>query len=1311
MAGNAKLTSSSPEVGFAANYPNEPRGNYSVPSLGRSGSFREGNESRLFSSGADMSRVSGTMNGKLPPLSQCLMLETITMSDHKYTRSGELRRILGISVGSASEENCFGAPLSRPSRLMAMEELKRYKESIIDSNSKARGRVKKLDEHLHRLNKYFDAVNSKKQQRNELSINERSGGLNVKMGTQIHLNPPDLMTQRFEDRDKNTVPNRRVRTSMAETRAEFRSNGLARQPLVMAKDCDMLTDGSPGSDLVEDKIRRLSAGGEGWDKKMKRKRSVGTGFTRPADIDGDLKRPLHPKISSESGLQPSDTNGFRSGSTNGTYKLDSSSSPASCLTRATSKHEHEKASLTKDLAAGLNKEKLLAKGNNKLMIREDNHIVSPSPVTKGKASRASRSGPVTAANSSPNIPHVAEGWEMLPTVSKVPSIGGGNSRKRAMASGSSSSPPMAQWVGQRPQKISRTRRANLVSPVSNLEEMQISLEASSPSDFAARINSRGMNGSLLLRGISNSTQQLKSKRKSVSTPDASFSENEEAGNKLKERVTGIVEVEEKAVNAVLNAGPSVFLTKNEKPHIKEESSDGVQRQGRSGRGSPFAGISPMREKLENNKVATKPLRSTRPGSDKSGSKAGRPLKKGLDRKGFSHRGHMQNSGSPDVTGESDDDHEELLEAANLARRASYNACSSLFWRKMEPIFSSVSSSDTSYFSQQVKFAEELHENLSQINCCSANVLGDLHQDIPASKKVVAGEIGRSLQNHIESKDSASMVKFADQSPGFDVVCENLESERRLRKVTPLYQRVLSALIVDDEIEELEENGMARNESLQCCTNVAQYNAEPTERDAVQFEHESPVGTQTWKQCAGNRFFSCNGSTTSGRSPVIQNPPEHNNGLLEGKNGYLYSNFGVFDGLSGNDLDGSQIVRTNSFNIPSSDSQYEKMCMEDKLMLELQSVGIYVDTVPDLDDGEDDVLNQDIVQLKAGLHQQIGRKKECLDGLYKAIQPGKEAEERELEQVAMDKLVELAYKKLLATRGSIASKYRLSKVSKQVALAFAKRTLARCRMFEVSGTSCFNEPALRDALFAAPPCGNDAEPSTCEALGTGSFHNNSLDPFESLTLQSDHAFAKNGPISNRGKKKEVLLDHVSGTAPSRPMSALGSAVLGGAKGKRSERDRDKDLLSRNTVAKAGRPSSSNCKGERKSKAKPKQKTAQLSTSGNGFVSKYNETTHPVYPSAAGSGDLVTNGSVNKRELGFMSPGTIPQDLPKETKTMDFTNLQLPDMDSIDDLDVGTDLEGGQDLCSWLNFDEDGLQDHDSEGLAIPMDDLTELGNMF
>ncbi|KAL6989313.1 hypothetical protein U1Q18_015061 [Sarracenia purpurea var. burkii] len=625
MVGSARaeLTLGSPEPGFVGNYPNGPRGNLPGPSLDRPGSFRDGVENRMSGSGSGIARVSGTMIGNLPPVSQCLMLEPIVMGDQKYTRSGELRRVLGFSVGSSSEENYFGAAHSRPSTLMTMEELKRYKESILDANNKARGRAKKLDEHLHKLNKYFEAVNCKKQQRNELSTNERSSGLNLKMGTQTHRNSPDLTTQRVEDRSKNAVPNKRVRTSLAETRVECRSNGLGRQSFVMAKDRDMFKDSSPGSDIVEEKIRRLSAGGEGWDKKMKRKRSIGTVFTRPADVVGDLKRPMHHKVSNESGLQSCDAHGVRSGSANGingTYKLDSSSSPAGYFVRGMSKHEQEKATLMRDLKTGLNKEKLLAKGSNKLGIREENRIVGSSPVTKGKASRAPRSGSVTATNSSPNIPHVsgaAESWEQLSSLNKIHSIGGANNRKRSMPSGSSS-PPMAQWGGQRPQKISRTRRANLVSPVLNHEEMQMSSEGCSPSDLGTRLSSSGMNGSFLPRGVVNGSQQFKVKLDNVSSP-ARFSESEETGageKRVKDKSMSSVEVEEKA-NSVQNDGSSVFLTKKNKSLNKEELSDGVRRQGRSGRGSLVGSISSIKEKLETT-VTTKPLRNIRPGSEKNG---------------------------------------------------------------------------------------------------------------------------------------------------------------------------------------------------------------------------------------------------------------------------------------------------------------------------------------------------------------------------------------------------------------------------------------------------------------------------------------------------------------------------------------------------------------------------------------------------------------------------------------------------------------------------------------------------------------------
>ncbi|XP_057471533.1 uncharacterized protein LOC130760299 isoform X2 [Actinidia eriantha] len=1316
MVGNTRveLTSGSPEPGYVANYPNGSRGNYPGPSLDRSGSFREAGESRMFGSGASVARVSGPMMGNLPPLSQCLMLEPIIMSDQKHIRSGELRRVLGFSVGSALEDNSFGAAHPRPSPLMPLEELKRYKESILDANNKARVRAKKVDEHLHKLDKYVEAVSSKKQQRNDLSANERSIGLNLKLGNPI--NRTDLVTQRLENRAKNTVPNRRVRTSMAESQVECRSNGSARQPFVMAKERDMLKDCSPSSHLVEEKIRRLPAGGEGWEKKMKRKRSVGTAFTRSVEIDGELKRPMHHKVSNESGIQSSDAHGFRSGSSsgiNGAYKLDSSSSPSSYFSRVTSKHEQEKATLTTDLTAGLNKEKLLAKGNNKLSIREDNQIFGPCPVITGKASRAPRSSSVTAANSSPSIPHVPEtpeSWEQPSSVNKILSTGGANNRKRAMTTGSSS-PPMAQWVGQRPQKISRTRRANLVSPVSKHEEMQISSKGCSPSDFATRINSSGTNDSLLLRGMANGTQQFKVKLENVSSP-ARVSENEETGageNTSKENVMSGVEMQEKDVNTVQNDGPSAFLTKKNKSHSKEESSDGVRRQGRSGRGSSFASISPVREKLEIT-ATNKPFRSMRPGSDKNGSKTGRPLKKLWDRRGFSRRGHMPNNGSPDITGDSDDDREELLAAANFAHNASYHACSSSFWKKVEPIFASVSLKDTSYFSQQVKFAEELHESLSPKLCCSHNVLGDLVQEkISTSGIFGSGQMDRSLQNQIKPKLSSEMVILGDQFQEFDTLCGKLDSERRSKKFTPLYQRVLSALIVEDEIEEFEDNDTSRNVSLQYATNDLHCNSEPRKRDGMEIECESKFGAKTWKQCAGNKSFS------SARSPVIQNSPLDGE-LLQGDNRCRYSEVAELAGFSGNDLGGPEIVQTNGLSISSIDSPYEKMSMEDKLLRELQSVGIYLDPVPDLDDEEDETINQDIVQLNKGLHQQIGKKKTCLDKLYKTIQRETEAEARELEQVAMDKLVELAYKKLLATRGSIASKYGTPKVSKQVALGFAKRSLARCQTFDDSGTSCFNEPALRDAIFAAPPHGFEAEPSTCDGLGAGSFHGGAechdlcsgLETSENFALQSDQAFAKNGPLSNRGKKKEVLFDDVGGSAALRPTSTLASALLGGAKGKRSERERDRDVSSRNTVAKAGRPSLSNLKGERKPKTKPKQKTAQLSTSQNGYLNKHPETTHPLYPLAAGSGDLVNNGSHNKRESGLMSPRTIPRDSSKETKeAVDFTNLPLPDLDSIDELGVGTDLGGPPDLCSWLDFVDDGLQDHHGDGLAIPMDDITEL----
>ncbi|KAL0340657.1 UNVERIFIED_CONTAM: hypothetical protein Sradi_4582500 [Sesamum radiatum] len=1261
MAGNARfeLTSASPDSSFAGNFQNGQRG-YAVPTLDRSTSFRDGADSRNFASGKANSRASVTSSGEATTLSQCLMLEPIDMGDPKNERSGDLKRVLGSSVGSSSEDNSFGAAHLKNSSPGAVEELKRLRASVADTCFKASGRAKKLDDHLNKLNKYCEAVSSKKQQqRNDMITNERSGST-LKIGSLVHRNPTEFGSQKFDERPKSVGLNKRLRTSVAETRAECRNSGALRQPLMVSKERDLLKDTNADPDMVEEKIRRLPAGGEGWDKKMKRKRSVGAVFSRSVDNDGELKRTMHHKLPSESSLQSGDSrHSFRSGASGGSNKLDPISSPAGSSARTAFKNEQEKSILSRDLSAGPTKERPLGRVNVRMNSREDNHATGPGPILKGKASRAPRSGSMVSAHSASNNPRISgtlESWEQPQAVNKTPTVAGANNRKRSIPAGSSS-PPITQWVGQRPQKISRTRRTNLI-PVSNHDDVQMQSEGCSPSDFSSRSSAGGTNASLPMKSSASGNQNTKLKPENVPSP-ARFSESEESGAgeiRIKEKGLDRGDVEEKDGNAAQNVGTSTVPMKKNKIMVKEEIGEGVRRQGRSGRVSPFSrtSISPTREKMDN-LMPTKPLRNARPGSDKNGSKSGRPLKKQSERKGFSRLGHMASGGSPDCSGfvwkyipdfvflshvtqgNQRDDREELLVAANLACSSSLNACPSAFWKTVESLFTPIGPYEKSYLSEQLKLAE-VSRTSSYQNCSHDNAVQWKSDDYAPEEIVPADSLSfgrnRHVKNKIGLKNSSDGMEFVEQLQNSSVFgCS--EAEKRYDIVTPLYQRVLSAVIVEDEVEESEETGFGRTRGSvnDSCLLIS---AESKQMDKLD-RCDPTFGVQTQKNGNAHIIFSCNGNADFERSSTAQE-------VLQRDGGYMHSE---------------------------------------------------VEVLPAMDDKEDEVvINNEIVQLERGLHEQIGKKKSCLDKIYMAIEEGKNIGRRDPEQVAMDKLVELAYKKLLAagrhelgissgggncldlsevlrtinasprrwasmhaTRGSFASKHGIAKVSKQVALAFLRRTLARCRKFEDSGASCFSEPALRDIIFAAPPRFYETE----QVAGASLAGANDGCSVDTLIHQTDQAFARNGPISNRAKRKELLLDDVGG-AVFRASSALG--ILDGAKGKRSERDRERDPSIRNTIVKAGRSSMGGSKGERKAKSKPKQKTAQLSTSANGFVNKFTDTTNSVHPSASGSGESANSGN-RKKDVRFMSSGNVPPVSSNDMESMEFANLPLNEIDGIED----------------------------------------------
>lgn len=222
------------------------------------------------------------------------------------------------------------------------------------------------------------------------------------------------------------------------------------------------------------------------------------------------------------------------------------------------------------------------------------------------------------ADSSPDVHSSSgalEGWEQ-PSITKVSLLGVVNNQKRPLSTASSSQ-PMAQWVGQRPHKISRTRRASLVSPVSNHDEAQVSSQGFVPSDFSAKISSNGTIGAIISSGVDNNIPKFKIELENVPSP-VGLSESEESGaggNKLKEKGN---DSSENAVDAVHKVGSFILPTRKNKIIIREEVGSGMQKQGRSGRGSSLSkpNIPPMREKLEN-RPTEKPLQTMRPGSDKN----------------------------------------------------------------------------------------------------------------------------------------------------------------------------------------------------------------------------------------------------------------------------------------------------------------------------------------------------------------------------------------------------------------------------------------------------------------------------------------------------------------------------------------------------------------------------------------------------------------------------------------------------------------------------------------------------------------------
>lgn len=175
---------------------------------------------------------------------------------------------------------------------------------------------------------------------------------------------------------------------------------------------------------------------------------------------------------------------------------------------------------------------------------------------------------------------------------------------------------------------------------------------------------------------------------------------------------------------------------------------------------------------------------------------------------------------------------------------------------------------------------------------------------------------------------------------------------RLDKVTPMYQRVLSALIEEDESEEHYLHSEGKNLSFQYasddshCGSCNHFDGEPKDRDRVEFEVESKVDSQSQRSSLLDRYSSDRSvASNTIRNHSLPNSL-YNNELLQGDDGLSLSDMGFISDTCQTDL-GTQCPRQiNNAAISSFDCQYQLMCLDDRLLLELQSIGLYPETMVD-----------------------------------------------------------------------------------------------------------------------------------------------------------------------------------------------------------------------------------------------------------------------------------------------------------------------------------------------------------------------------
>ncbi|KAG0599006.1 hypothetical protein M758_12G119500 [Ceratodon purpureus] len=1317
--------------------------------LEKSHSFRESHEGRASGGGGP-----STSHGEGLPLTSVLFLDSIGLPSAKSTAQVELRRAMNAASGQGGDDPSLGNIQSKALENCSAEEIKRMRTGLMESVHRARERGRHLSEAVIKVDRYQNSMQSRKRNRTDGGGHDRGshGGPGQRGGgaALAHVTKgggrgasssgegSGSGTQKGPDKNKSGVISKRMRTSLADARPEGRPSNLSvqRSSGVQERERESPRPGGLGSLAAEEKERGGVGGSEGWEKSkmMKGRRSATIKPDAPVVssangvADGEREQKgggLVQRGGGDGRSRPSEGHGFRSGPVHGSVSVQKAESAALANgsgIRGGSKAEGGDGAaqvVGKAERGGLaERERSNGKGGAKPVGRDEGRPASPGIVPKAKGARAPRSNLVAGGNQSAQMGRSSPFGDVRekasvtsPAKPQVPS--GPTNRKRAAPS-RSSSPPVASWGSSRPQKMARARRVNVMPPVSisvpardeanGVEEAGPGLrEGSGPvatPSSRPSLGGGGGGGSSAKRGGGQGVPPAKAERSMASVGPVESEEYMEEGQKMKGRRKKQEDEDgEQRVSGASERSGSVAVATSRGGVLGggEESGggDGVRRQGRTGRGPVTARVAAVSCALEKAEVATPNVKPTRIGraTETKSAGAGRPGTKngGSDRKISSRPRRLLGNSGAEILGEEEDDHEQLSRAVQQVVEFSALACPNSFWKQMEPYFGYVTSDDLSYLQRHMALVGEM----GTITGVKSPITGD---------RVLDSDEAKNVNNPREQSTKERSFRRGRSGGWYD-------------KVFPLSQRLLSALI-----SEREDEAHADRDSESPAPPSSHSEMDYDRRDA---EGESDVDNlkpeSEWWSAGGMEGGYSEGSPGCGG----QGNREEQGGddILAGYDGHQVEwGYGV-EGDGRDDEAGSGRQLENGSM--DWDEQYRRMSVDDRLLVELSSVGLLPVQPREHNEQEVDDIGEEIRRLQAELDEQVVRNKEHLCRLESAVVERRLTEERAREKLAMDKLVELAYKK---KTGGRSNKGAAAKGARAAALAFAKRVLARVHNYE-AGHGCITDPALRDRLLCVPPSLVESTPdaamdavkdagavaTTAERLtspkgGGGAMlmgipGGQRLEEIERASFVGQSAGIDLSHLKDEGwPSRELSLEDVSRYTSTRDVNALSSIGLGGIKGKRSERDRDAKVKEGGG---AGRSGPSNAKGERKTKTKPRQKTGPLLKPIQGLVPKAAEeqAAKPGRGVNQGHGHGGYFGVPERRDESAM-PGLpmLAEPQMEAEGHIDLSAIPLPGMEMMNS------MEQGDDIGSWLDFGlDDPMQQTDdlSMGLDVPMDDLSGL----